>query len=405
MKDQQQEKIFTKDFINVSLTQLLVFVVFYALLTTLPIYITVYLGESQANAGLAVTFMLVSAVIIRPFSGKILDLFGKKNTLVTSVLLYTISTFFYIWFNDLLPLLALRFFHGLSFGILTTATGAIVANIVPESRKGAGMGYFALASNIAMVLGPFIGLTIIQFMSFKLMFIILNVFMVIGLICSIAVKVKEDHVPAKLNIESIKMAWNDFIEVSTIPIGFFSALVGFGYASILSFVSVHAEQLNLASSASYFFLIFAFVMIIFRPYLGRAFDEKGPKKVLIPCLLCFSLGLALLGMTTTAWMLLLAAAIVGLGNGALMPGLQTLAIQSTSRERSGYAISTFFVFYDSGIAAGSYVLGILAQSFGFDLMYHVTAIVMLLTTVILYRYLTKIEKAHLNIKQPHQTSS
>ena len=73
MQERQEERIWTKNFISISLTQFLVFTVFYALLTTLPIYVTLHLGESQSSAGLVVTFMLISAIAVRPFSGKILD--------------------------------------------------------------------------------------------------------------------------------------------------------------------------------------------------------------------------------------------------------------------------------------------------------------------------------------------
>lgn len=310
-----------------------------------------------------------------------------------SVILFTISNLFYIWIVQLIPLLILRFIHGVSFGILTTATGAIVADILPERRRGAGMGYFAMAMNIAMVLGPFIGLTLIQYVSFQTLFIILNAFMLIGLFCSIGVKVKEHVVHSVQNSHPFRIKRSDLIESKAVPIGIVSALVGFAYASILSFVSIYADDLGLSASASYFFLVFAIVMIIFRPYLGRAFDEKGAKKVLVPSLFIFSIGLMVLGFTSTAFMLLVAAGLIGLGYGTLLPGFQTLSIQSTSHERSGYAISTFFVFYDTGIALGSYIWGVIISGVGFGNMYFLSASLVLFSALILYFYLGKKEKA------------
>src|SRR5699024_7480620 len=104
-------------------------------------------------------------------------------------------------------------------------------------------------------------------------------------------------------------------EMKAVPISIISGLVGFAYSSILSFVSVYADELGLVAAASYFFLIFAVVMIASRPYLGRAFDEKGPRIVLLPSMLVFALGLMLLGFTQTAVMLLIAAGLIGLGYG------------------------------------------------------------------------------------------
>lgn len=403
MKSEQLEKIWTKNFISISLTQLLVFTVFYALLTTLPIYVTGHLGESKSTAGLVVTFMLISAIVARLFSGKILDIVGKRKTLIVSMIMFTVTTVFYLWINQIDPLLVLRFIHGISFGILTTATSSIVADTIPPARRGAGMGYFAMAMNLAIVIGPFIGLTLIQFVSFQTLFIVLNALMLIGLYFSISVKTNEPSTTKVLEKGRFNMKLTDLLEAKAIPVALIGGLVGFAYASILSFLSVHADELGLSATASYFFLVFAIVMIIFRPYLGRAYDEKGAKKVLIPSLFIFSLGLMVLGFTTTSLMLLISAGLMGLGYGTLLPGFQTLSIESTNPNRSGYALSTFFVFYDSGIAAGSYIWGLLIAGVGFGKMYFICALLVLGIIFIFNAYLLKREKVNIDLLKVSET--
>ncbi len=392
MVAETKEKIWTKDFISLALTQLILFTVFYSLLTTLPIYVIDKLGGTQANAGLIVTFMLASAIIVRPFSAKILDIVGKKRTLVLSVGAFALTTFFYLFMNEFVSLLILRFIHGISFSIVTTATSAIAADIVPKSRKGAGMGYFAMSMNLAVVIGPFIGLSLLQFISFDTYFIVLSILMVISFLCTLIVRIEERE-----RVEKVTLAirFKDLIEPKAIPIALISGLVGVAYASILSFVPVYAEAIGLATTASYFFLVFAVVMIAFRPYLGRAFDEKGPRYVLIPSLLIFAAGLIVLGFTETSLVLLIAAGLIGLGYGTLLPGFQTVAIQKSDSHRSGHAISTFFIFYDLGIAIGAFVWGIIIGGFGYEAMYFTGAGLMIVTTVILYRLLTR----HLNIQK------
>lgn len=137
MQQQASDRIWTKSFISLSLIQLFIFIVFYALLTTLPLYVIHDLGGSNASAGLVVTVMLVAAIVIRPFSAKLLDIFGKKKMLIGVLLLYAGTTVLYLLIEQLVPLLLVRFLHGISFGIITTTTGAIAASIIPESRKGA----------------------------------------------------------------------------------------------------------------------------------------------------------------------------------------------------------------------------------------------------------------------------
>src|SRR5699024_4251607 len=210
-------------------TNFVVFFAFYALLTTLPIYVMNDLGGTQAQGGLIVTSMLVSAIIVRIFSGNILTKFGKRNSLLWGTLLFTLTQFLYIWVSGLSSLLTLRFIHGISFGILTTATNAIAADLLPEERKGEGLGYFALAMNVAMVVGPFLGLTLLQFVSFNFIFIFLSVIMIGGLASSFLVQI-----PGLRAVEpkrrKQKRSIHDFLEVKALPVALISCLVGIAYS-------------------------------------------------------------------------------------------------------------------------------------------------------------------------------
>src|SRR5699024_3868903 len=216
------EKIWTKSFISLSITQFLLFTIFYALLTTLPIYVISNLGESESSGGLVVTFMLASAILVRPFSAKVLDILGKKTGLVLSILLFTATTFFYLWMDSFTPLLILRFIHGISFSILTTATSAIAADIIPKERRGAGMGYFAMAMNLAVVAGPFIGLTLLQFISFQQFFFVLSLLMSISVVFSLFVQTGEKQTADTKQDLSLRL--HDLIEPKAIPIALISGL-------------------------------------------------------------------------------------------------------------------------------------------------------------------------------------
>src|SRR5699024_10595161 len=127
---------------------------------------------------------------------------------------------------------------------------------------------------------------------------VLNVFMVIGVLFSFNVRFEE--VP-KVEQEPNKLRLSDLIEVKALPVALISGLVGFAYATILSFVSVYAEDIGLSSASGSFFLVFAVLMIASSAYLARAFDDTGQKLVMIPSLFVFAAGLALLGFTTSAF--------------------------------------------------------------------------------------------------------
>jgi len=162
-----KEPIWTKQFISVFLTNMSVFVVFYGLVSILPLYAKDALSRTDEEAGLLMTIFLVSAIITRPFTGKLLDIVGKRKMLLISLFFYLVCTVLYYFITPFEGLLALRFFQGIWFSIVTTAAGSIAADIVPATRRGAGLGYFVMSTNLAVVVGPFIALFVIQSFSYN----------------------------------------------------------------------------------------------------------------------------------------------------------------------------------------------------------------------------------------------
>ncbi len=372
----KKQRIWTKSFISISLTQLMIFIVFYALLTTLPLYVIHDLGGSGADGGLVVTVLLIAAILIRLISAKILDITGMKRGLILGVVAFALTTCAYIWIHEFTWLLVLRFIHGLSFGFVTTATGAIAANVVPKEHHGEGIGYFAIAVNLAVVLGPFMSLTFLQFVSFQILFVYLSIITFLTVLVARWVDIPQEK---NMNPPPTKRKFSihDFIETHALPISLIAAFTSFAYASIISFISVYSDSIGLSQTASYFFLIYAIAMLVSRPYVGKKFDQLGPNYVVIPGLLFFAIGLVMLSFTNRDWMLLLSAAMIGLGVGMVTPSFQTMAVQTTHPSRSSHATATFFTLFDTGIAIGSFLLGLLVTIVGFQKLYLICSIFVL----------------------------
>lgn len=380
----EKRPIWTKSFINISVSTFFIFTVFYALLTYIPLYVLEDLEGTVTEGGLATSVFLVSAILMRFAAGMILDKFGNKEVLVFSVLMFTVSTILYTFVGTLTALLLLRFFHGIWFSLVTTVAGAIAADIIPPERRGEGMGYYAIAMNLAVVAGPFIALTLQPVAASQLIFVIFSVIMAIGFMCVLFVQVQK--FPREASVRR-KLSISDFLETKSMPIASVGFLISFAYASIITFISVYADSLGLLQTASFFFVVYAVAMLLVRPFTGRIFDVKGPDYVIIPSLIVFAIGLFALSITASPWMLLLSGALIGLGYGTLLPSFQTLAIQAADKHRSGYATGTFFAFYDSGIAIGAVSLGVIAGSFGYSRLYLLLAVFILLSGIY-YKWLS-----------------
>lgn len=373
-----ERPIWTKSFISIAICNFFIFTVFYSLLTLMPMYVLDLPGGTLTQAGLVTTIFLLSVIIVRPFSGTILERFGKKRMLVISMFAFAVSTFSYILTDDIMVLLILRFVHGISFSLGTTVTIAIAANLVPPERRGEGLGYFGMSMNLAIVAGPFIALTLQPIISYRFIFMLFGLVMIVGWIFGFLVKDPEGDGGIR---EKRRLAWSDLFEKKAVAISSVGIFVSFSYASIMSFISLYAESIGLLKAAGYFFIVFAAGMLIVRPITGRTFDTRGPNIVIIPSLIIYAFGMIVLSFTNSTWMLLLAGGLIGLGYGTLLPCFQTLAIQSTSPKRSAYATATFFTLFDTGIAVGSFSLGIAVSYIGYSNLYIAMGIFVLLIVV------------------------
>ena len=377
--------LWNRSFILCVLNNLFLFTYYFALIAILPIYITTDLGGTVKEAGLALTLFLVSSIAIRPFSGLIIEKLGKKLAMRGAGLLFALFAFSYLLIDSMSSLLIVRFLHGIWFSILTTVTVPVANDFIPDQRKGEGMGYFVMSTNLGVVFGPLIALTTIQFTSFQMLFGILAVLISLGLIFSLILNIRELPQAKLKTAEKSRLSLQDIIETKVLAVSFVALLTAFAYSSITSFITVFAETKQLLAYVSLFFIVFALSMLLVRPWVGKFYDSKGPDAVIYPSLIFFALGLVLVTLVNNQWMLWLSAVFIGIGYGSLFPCLQTLAIQAVEKQRMGHAISTFFTLFDLGLAVGSVMMGIFIAHWGYETTYMLCAMIVILTLLV-YRY-------------------
>lgn len=378
--------IWTKRFIFLFLTNMSVFFVFYSLVTTLPLYALDVLKQTEKEAALLLSAFLLSAILVRPFSGKLLDYFGKKRLLMISLVFYLLSTILYLVVKPLILLLVLRFFNGIWFSIITTAAGSLAADIVPANRKGAGLGYFTMSTNLSVVLGPFVGLIIIQYSSYNVLFYVLSTVVLLGGMIAMTIPTDDLSKPAAVN-GLFTITFNDLLEKKALAVASMGALVAFSYASVLSFISTYAQHLGFMGLASWFYAVFAAAMLLTRPTTGKLYDQRGPQFVIIPGFIFFAIGILLLAFVRGPVLFLLAGVFVGIGYGALTTSFQSLAVQAVDHTRSGYATATYFTLFDLGITVGTYILGVVAVGSGYQGVYFIaTALVIVNLVIYLMRF-------------------
>ncbi|MFJ7994527.1 MFS transporter [Peribacillus frigoritolerans] len=381
--DQSRTRLWTKDFVIVSSINFFITLIFYLLMVTLAIYAVNELDASTSEAGLISGIFIIGTLIGRLFIGRFIDSIGRKKTLFIGLIFFTLTTLLYFVDLGIGFLLVNRLIHGMAMGMASTATGTIVAQIIPPTRKGEGIGYYSMSATLATAIGPFIGLFMAQHTSFQVIFSFCLALGVISLITAFFLYVPALKVTAKVT-ESKGFKLSNFIEPKALPISIITLLLAFCYSSVLSFISFYAIEIDLVNTASFFFVVYAVAVLLSRPFSGPLMDRKGSNFIMYPAFIIFGVGLLLLSMTTNSFTLLAAGFLIGLGFGNMQSSSQAIAVKLTPPHRMGMATSTFFIMLDAGLGFGPYILGFIIPVTGYSTLYVILGVLVILTSVLYY---------------------
>ncbi len=380
-----KERLWSKDFIIVSMINFLIYLVFFLLMVIMASYAVDKYRTSTGIGGLVSGIFIIGILIGRLGTGRIIEDVGSKKVLITGSLLYIITSALYFAAINLPLLILMRFLHGFAFGVANTATGTIAAQIIPHGRHGEGIGYYSMSQILATALGPYLGIVLSQRVDFTIIFLVASIVAAISFAISFAVSQPGKKIPKQVQAKVMKrFQVSEFLEFKAIPISIIVMIVGFGYSVVLSFLSLYSRQLNLEKAASFFFLIYAIVVIVSRPFSGRFLDTRGANFVVYPCLVFFAIGMLVLSQANHGVTLLVSGAIIGLGYGNFLSCGQAISVKSTSPNRFGLATATYYMFLDVGFGVGPYLFGSLVPITGYRGLYFVMAMVILITIVLYY---------------------
>jgi MFS family permease len=358
-------RLWTRDFVFLVAANLSLFTGFYLLMPTMPLY-AVERGGGDRAAGLVLGIFSISAVLIRPVAGWALDRFGRRLLIALSLVFFALNALAYQWAAAVLALLVLRFMHGLSWGVCTTGTGALAADLIPKPRLGEGMGYFGMAATVAMGIAPAAALAMAASWGFSPLFFVSAALATLALLLALAI----DYPPLHRGVSRGILASLVAREALRPSLAVFFA--GMTYGALLAFVALHAADQGVRN-VGIFFTVYAVALTAIRPVAGRLADRRGFSTVLLPGFVLIGAALVILGAADRLALFVLAAVVYGMGFGAVLPALQALAVYGIAPERRGAASGTFYSAFDLGIAGGSTAGGVLAGLLGYASMFFVFA--------------------------------
>lgn len=368
LKHSIQDKLWNKSYIFMLLSNLLIYMGFYMLVPTLPAYAK-QTGGSNLEASLVVSLFSITSLIFRLLMGTILDNFDIKPLLIIGTIILGASTLSFIWL-PLAAIIIVRIIQGIGWGIASTATAAIFTNLVPEARRGEGMGYYSLSMIVSMSLAPVVAIIIMNLYSFKYISIFSLGLVLTGTLLIKAVTIPKNN--SNINKQENSFSFLNLFEKNALLPSFLCFLLTITLCGIMSYIMLYGKELSMANIGLYF-IGHVTMILITRPFIGKIFDKKGHVMIVIPGSISMIAGLIILSYTHTVLVLIIASLFYGLGYGAVQPSLQVWAVNRSPEHRKGAANGTFLSSMDLAFTLGSILLSFIAESKSYAFMYRFSA--------------------------------
>lgn len=375
----KEEKLWNSNYIKVWLANFMIFFSFMLVTPLLPIYLSETFAADKHVIGVVLSGYTLTALLVRPFSGFIVDSYPRKQVLLICFFLMFIFFAGYLVAGSLLLFTIVRTLHGAPFGATTVANSTVAIDVLHPSRRAEGIGYYGLSNNIATAISPSVAIYIYQLThNFDLIFAISMAVAGIGLIINSTVKLEKRELIKDKKVISL----DRFFLLKSWSQSLTMVCFAFSYGILSTYIAIYGkEQLGITSGTGLFFLLMSLGLICSR-LIGNKSLSKGKivENASIGILISL-VGYFIFAAVNNSFGYYSAALIIGLGNGHMFPAFQTMYINLAPHSQRGTANSSLLISWDVGVGLGILIGGVVVEYFGYNASFWVSAVVNLIGVV------------------------
>ena len=382
--EEKREKLWNANYWKVMVGNFMLFFSFYILTPLLPIYLDAEFAADKDMIGLVLSGYVIAALVVRPFSGFIVDTFNRKKVLVICFFFFFILFTGYIGAGTLLLFAVVRTLHGLPFGAVTVANSTAAIDVLPSSRRSEGIGFYGLSNNLAMAIAPSAGIWIYTATdNFALLFWIALLTAFAGFITVSTVKMKKrepvkEKKPISLDRFFLTKGWLLAVNI---------ACFGLCWGIMSNYVAIYgSEMLGITDGTGLFFMILSAGLFAARIFGTKALAQGHITRSAAVGVLLSLAGYVLFAAVKQSWAYYLSAALIGLGNGNMYPAFLNMFIKVARNDQRGTANSSILTSWDAGMGLGIVGGGFLLQYLSYSAAFWGAAVMQLTGTLLFYLF-------------------
>lgn len=358
------DKLWNSNYLKIWTGNFLINFSFTLIVPLLPLYLSETFGASNDTIGMALAGYTLMALVIRPFSGYVVDNYPRKAVLLVCNFFFFVLFFGYIVAGSLTLFTIFRTLHGAPFGATTVAASTVAIDVLPSSRRTEGIGYYGLSNNLATALGPVLAIYMLQAFrgDFIALFWLSTAFSMAGLLIDASIKLSAREFRPEKKVISLDRffllkGWREAIAILT---------YAFSYGIVSTYVAIYGkEELRMTGGTGIFFTLFAVGLIVSRLTGAKALRQNRVTYNASVGTIVSMLGYLVFAAMHNPVGYFASAFIIGLGNGHMYPAFQNMFINLAENSQRGTANSSILTSWDAGIGLGVLFGGVLSEHFGY----------------------------------------
>jgi predicted MFS family arabinose efflux permease len=366
----------TRNFILLAASSFLYVMCSYLLVPMLPLYLG-SLGAVETEIGFIVGLTALVAVFTRVPFGRFIDRFGRRGMLLFGIVLQSVSPLLYTVCTDVNQFIAVRALQGIGFAAFVITSHTMVVDISPKGRLGEVLGIFAVCSILAKAIGPSLAGFLMVWFGYISTFYVAAGFGFVATIMALLIMVppyKPEPGGAGRFRDVLKNR-----NTSTASLALIAVMMPHGVVS--SFFPIYAYSLGIGPEGiGFYFMVYAICTGATRPLVGKLSDRVGRVTVAVPFTLLIIMGMTVFAFAGDLTGFLIAGAMFGMGEGAVLPALMTLAVDTIKPRQRGQAVAVSGTTVDIGISSGAMGMGPVIMSAGYPVAFLSTAAIVVMGT-------------------------
>lgn len=363
-----EDRLFTAAFIALAAADLAYFTAAGILIQITPLFARGPLGADAAGVGVTIGAFSVTALIMRPWTGRLADRRGRRPMFTAGALLAALAIAAHTLTADLAVLIGLRLVLGVAEALFFVAGFAILADLAPPNRAGEALSFNSLALYLGLAFGPSTGELLLAIGGFTMVWI--GAATLAAAAAVLALTIPETGPQQPMESRPTALIHRGVLGPS---LGLFTGVAAM--AGFLAFVAIYGrDDLDMGGSGPVL-LVFGLVVVGCRIVFAKLPDRLPPYPLAAVALAVTAAGMVVVGTLTTVAGLVAGAAIMGVGVAFVTPAFFTAIVARVQPSERGAALGTLSIFLDLAFGGGPVLFGLVADAANIPAAFLVGALV------------------------------